>query len=515
MMSLFLSIFFACSDGTPPSGADPAPATSAHPAPPARPAFDDRDQGQQHPPLPADNPSWEWDAGGFVPDYGWYGEHGWDDVRMRVVGHLGVIAWTQAQGRAAGGDLGGAAAVLRRLDADLAALPEPTAGPARDLRARLRAAAVRDGALLEGLSAGTVPAPPADGLAAVRARYLQQALSPAPDPATLRAVQADLEPFLVARDDLDLDAFRDFRDRHRLRAALWDAWADSLDPLHPHAPWGYWEPGEIRREALAVGVAAGWLGGDDWGPRASASLQGTVPATGDGPAWAWPGQVAGALRLPSQRADFSAHSLGRLPTGDSLIDVGGSPGPRAIGTLERLGPDDAAHQARLTDAATALDASLAAEPAQVLARIRALTAELDALPHGSRYYNVKQARNDGVRQLARAGHPALALDLLGDHEPLHHQDWACPNREGILEALRGRLQLAASDPAADATLDRARARSLSFLDQVDAAEAAGPGRGLGARPPWMQGGPPRGPQRPRGAPSPAQRPSENTATSPH
>ena len=48
--------------------------------------------GQQHPPIPPDNPIWEWDAGGFVPDFGWYGEHNWDDVRMRAISHLST-AW--------------------------------------------------------------------------------------------------------------------------------------------------------------------------------------------------------------------------------------------------------------------------------------------------------------------------------------------------------------------------------------------------------------------------------------
>ena len=48
------------------------------------------DQGQKHPPLPADNPAWDWDAQSFVPDFGWYGEHSWTDVRMRVVGHMAM-----------------------------------------------------------------------------------------------------------------------------------------------------------------------------------------------------------------------------------------------------------------------------------------------------------------------------------------------------------------------------------------------------------------------------------------
>ena len=507
MTSFFILLFLACSGDAPPQVPVPAPVAPAVAQAPsdANPGFEDRDQGQQHPPLPADDPAWAWDAGGFVSDFGWYGEHSWDDVRMRLVGHLAVIAWTQAQGRADAGDLAAAADALRRLHADLGGLPEPPAGPARDLRARLMAAATRDAALLDAVSHGAAPVAAGGGLAAARARYLRLALEPSPDPVALRALQADLEPFLEPRADLDLDAFRDFRDRHRLRAELWAAWADSLDPTHPHAPWGYWEPAEIGREALALGVAAGWLGGEDWGTRATTRLIGVLPPGGAGPAWRWPGQVAAALTLPTQHPDFTPTSLGRLPTGDSLIDVGGSPGPRAIGTLERLGLDDADHLARLTAEAEALDRAMSADPATVAPLVRAWTAELDALPHGSRYYNVKQARNDGVRQLARAGEPALALALLADHEPLHHQDWACPNRAGILKALNGRLLLAAGDPGADAALDAARAQSLAFLADVDAAETAGPGRGPGARPPWMRRGPPRAPQRP----------SENTATSPH
>ena len=43
---------------------------------------------EKHPPIPADNPIWEWDAKNFVPDFGWFGEHSWMDVRMRVVGHI-------------------------------------------------------------------------------------------------------------------------------------------------------------------------------------------------------------------------------------------------------------------------------------------------------------------------------------------------------------------------------------------------------------------------------------------
>ena len=65
--------------------------------PPTGGAAPDLDQGQQHPPLPADNPVWDWDAGGFVPEYGWYGEHSWADVRMRVAGHISAAGRDKAR----------------------------------------------------------------------------------------------------------------------------------------------------------------------------------------------------------------------------------------------------------------------------------------------------------------------------------------------------------------------------------------------------------------------------------
>lgn len=481
-------------------GSRPPPPSPA-PAPAKTPGFVDRDQGQQHPPLPADSPGWEWDAGGFVADWGWYGEHSWHDVRMRVVGHLAVAAWVEASAQAQTGRLLAGAQALDRFRAVVQALPAPPDGPAADHRRLLLDAAARDALLLKQLSEGALGPPrsgAASSLAGLRAQWLRIATQSQPSAEALRALQAALEPHLVPREDLSLDGFANFKDRHALRARLWAAWADALDPLSDHGPWGYWEADDAVLEAWALGLAAGFLGGTDWTARAEDAF-GTplvAPTSDTGAIYSWPSDLAAQLRTQDP-ARFSAEELGSLPTGDSLIDVGGSPGPRAIGTLERLGLDDAEHRQRLEQEAKALNDALEGQPESVLAQVRALASSFDALAHGSRFYNVKAVRNAGVRQLARQGRPDLARALVADQFPLHHQDWACPNRAGILQTLDARLLLA--EGKVQLALDRleeAQATAAVFLEQVAAAEAAGPGRGPGARPPWMQAG--RPPQRPSG-----------------
>jgi hypothetical protein len=339
---------------------------------------------------------------------------------------------------------------------------------------------------------------PGPGLAGLRERWLRAASrATLPSSEELRALQTALEPHLVPREDLALDGFDNFQDRHALRARLWATWADAIDPLSDHGPWGYWEADDAALEAWSLGLAAGFLGGEDWSLRAEKAFGVTLskPSTRQGPTHRWASLLAEQLRSEDP-AHFSAEELGALPTGDSLIDVAGSPGPRAIGTLERLGIDDPAHRARLERHATALNAALLDRPETVIDLVRALAGSLDALDHGSRFYNVKAARNAGVRQLARRGHPDLARALVRDQFPLHHQDWACPNRAGILQTLDARLLLAEGRvPEALSRLDEANATAATFLAQIAAAEAAGPGRGPGARPPWMQQG--RGPHRPR------------------
>lgn len=466
------------------------------------------DQGQQHPPLPADNPAWDWDAGGFVPDFGWYGEHSWADVRMRVAGHISTAGRDRARVKAGRGDLAGAAAEYRALQARLEALDLPEEGIAAQIGTLLREAAARDAETLEALAAGQAPSPMGTGLAALRRLYLGEAVrlgEPGrPDPDVLTELQqALLDIVLDPRPDLDIAAFEDFDSRHELRVSLYAAYLDSLDPMGLEEPWGYWTPAERQRQALVLFEAARTMGGGLSLDREDPVLQALVgdqrldPRVKVHPTF-FPTHLAEYVHPLDQRAVFTVEGLGRLPTGDSLIDVGAEPGPLAIGSLQRLGLEDPEHRAFLEDRAAALNAALARDPAEVPALVAELVATLDAHGHGSRYYNIKQARNEAVRVLARADQPELALQVLQTNYPLHHQDWACPNRAGILEALEGRL-LAEAGRADEALarLEDSLESSAAFLAQVDEAERLGadaPGR----RPPRLGPGGPGGPGAGRG-----------------
>ena len=96
--------------------------------------------------------------------------------------------------------------------------------------------------------------------------------------------------------------------------------------------------------------------------------------------------------------------------------------------------------------------------------------QLEHFRHGSRYYNIKQLRNEGVRVLARGGHYDFARQILAMNFPLHHQDWECPNREGILVAIDARLAMLDGDPRAEARLIEARQITDAFLAKVNQAD---------------------------------------------
>ena len=71
--------------------------------------------------------------------------------------------------------------------------------------------------------------------------------------------------------------------------------------------------------------------------------------------------------------------------------------------------------------------------------------------------------------------------------PLHHQDWACPNRKGLLEVIVGRLEFSMGEiDAGMKTLQQSIQSSKESLDKVDQAQ-----QGLITTPkPPMMGGPP-------------------------
>ena len=465
-----LLVLFACT-----SDPQPPPLVAAAPV-------ENLDQGQQHPPLPADNPAWEWSADGFVGDFGWYGEHSWADVRMRVAGHLSAAGRDRARLKAQQGDLAGAAAAYQSLADILLGIPTPDDGIAAEINVLLLAAAQRDAATLTALAADQPPSS-SSGLSGLRSQYYALALRHAAGgdvSADAASLQAALEPYLEPRPDLDLDSFTDFTARHALRVRLFEAYLDSLDPLGISERWGYWEAGEIARQALLIGAAAGALGGAPWSSLTEAALVGTLMPLVE--PLRYPSDLADALVSRDQVSLYTAEGLGWLPTGDSLIDLAGHPGPRAIGTLQRLGLDDPVHRTWLEETAAILNG---ADADEATAAGREAVAWLDSHSHGSRFYNVKQARNDIVRQLARGGDFALAASVLADNLPLHNQDWACPNRAGILSAIEGRLLAEAGDARADAVLQRALMEGQAFLADVDRAEVQ-PGYGL--KPPGMSSG---------------------------
>jgi hypothetical protein len=356
---------------------------------------------------------------GFVPDPGFYGEHSWDDVRMRVVGHVAVIGRDLARAKAMRQDWAGCAAAYGASAARVERIATATSTGA-PIKAALLAAAKRDASLCDAL-ARKQPPPPTDGTVAPLRRALVAArLAGEPDPVT---------PPVPPDASLRREAWDDFDDRHALRVRLVQAYADAVDPFAPSDPWGPWTGDEVQRQAaLLASLSAAYQ------PRLQAAPEG-----------------------------FSSEELGALPTGDTLVDTAGFAGPNAIGKLAVRGLDDRAHRGWLEDQAGRLNAAPAERVPELLGQ---LVATLDQSPHRSRYYNVKQARNAGVRVLARRGDYAGALAVLRTNWPLHHQDWACPDRAAILHAIEGRLLLLAGDEGAEAKLDEALADADAFLSDI-------------------------------------------------
>ena len=393
-------------------------------------------EGVQHPPIPADSPAWRHDPGGFVPDHNFYGERTWDGVRMRVAGHLSVIERDRARLVAqTSSDPLQAAAVYRALAADLTGMIPKTGGPETEIPTLVRDAALRDAALLSGQPEGVTT-----GIAGVRREYFQHLRERTMSAAVGQELRTRLATAAEAISFPAIDAFEDFDDRHAMRVTLWSLYLDAVDPLKFTEPWGYFDAAAHARmvQRLDIDIAE------------SAGLK--------------------APTEPKQAVKFTVVGTGGMPTGDSLIDVAGQPGPRAIGVLEKLDLSEPNHRQWVEDTAFVLNAKMKDQPGGVLSILHTRAAHLDGYGHGSRYYNIKQLRNEGVRQLARAGRFDLARQSLQMNFPLHHQDWECPNREGILLAIDGRLAAQAGSSDASAQLERARTATDLFLRRVRTAE---------------------------------------------
>jgi len=429
-----------CSCSTPQMESSPVVAAVAAPDSPKKTETVGVQSGVQHPPIPANSPAWRHDPGGFVPDHNFYGERSWDGVRMRVAGHIAVIERDRARLAAQSAPQGLAAAGVYRSLADvLAALIPDSGGPETEIPTLARNAALRDAALLEG-----TPLAGLGGVAGVRASLHRHQKAGTMTATVAERLRSELASVVSNLDFPDIDAFADFDDRHAMRVKLWALYLDAVDPVEFSDPWGYFDAAAHARMVQLLDAKIARAGGM------------TVPD---------PAPVSGR---------FTVDGAGGMPTGDSLIDVAGQPGPRAIGTLEKLGLDDPKHRQWVEDTAFVMNAKLAEQPGGVLSILHTRTAHLDGMGHGSRYYNIKQLRNEAVRQLARSGHYTVAKQALEMNFPLHHQDWECPNRTGILMAINGRLAALAHQGTAADTLKRARGSTDDFLKKVDAAQAAGP-----------------------------------------
>jgi hypothetical protein len=420
--------------------------------------------GVQHPPIPADNAAWKHDAGGFVGNHFFYGERSWADVRMRVVGHIATVARDRSRWYAGRGEFKRAAAIQTAAAKQIRGVDTGESENAAQMSKLWGDAAERDATLLADMAAGALSAAILERPGRVfpaRVAMVQLALrgesAPTADKtrwaAAVEALKAQPPPA-----DLDLDDFADFDARHRLRVRLLTAYIDAVDPVGYSEPWGYWDGAVLQDTAESVAKAGEILSGQDWW---KAGLR--------GPPYTWASKISKKKHKPL----FSLIDLGGMPTGDSLIDVAGEPGPKSIGKLERLGMNDAVHVAWLHEYVRALNEDLEGDVAAVVEDIDTMVSALDIYTHGSRYYNIKQVRNAGVRQLARAGRPDLALRVLRGHRPLHHQDWACPNRAGILLAIEGRLLAVSEAKEAPKVLRQAADAATAFLADVDRVAAGG------------------------------------------
>jgi len=433
----------ACSgggDGRAPSSSDPAGFVFD----PQKPGLD---KGQKAPPLPPDLNLWAWDAGGFVGDPIWYGEHDWDGVRMRLMGHLVWLGRDRCRLAARRSGLPEARAELVQTVRDLGTCaPQRRGTVTSELHSALKDVVQRDLMLLDGLAGKPVPT-------GVDAAGVFGIVLAGGSPSGL------LERLAHPPKDLDLDNFKNFDDRHRLRVQQWIAWGAMADPLGLVPTWGHFDRNAWTLWHRSLVERAGAL-------RSAKSPEARLHALAQ--------DAVATPVIPTLR------ELGALPTGDSLIDTAGEPGPQAIGELWTMGAKDTDYQRWLGVQSEQLKAQVAGDPDGVVATIRSAVAAVDRHTHGSRFYNIKQLRNAGVRALASRGHFTQARLLLADHRPLHNQDWACPNRAGILQAIEGRVALTAGTDDAQALLHAASQASRAFTEDVNQA-SQNPAHGL--RPP--------------------------------
>jgi hypothetical protein len=424
-MMKFIAITFLISC----SNSDPANLEQVGNPPPEN--MMEEQAGVQHPPIPPDNPAWENLSDRFHNSPQYYGEFNWEGVAMRVLGHMAHAYRDLAQWQAMQGDLSGAAELYSELAERLSGIPLQEAGDSDRIRDLYVTAAVRDAALVSG-SEADVEVGPVAGLR--RELIFAETGSQRLEVATRGISLMESPPWA----GVDIASFADFEHRHALRVTLTELALDAVDPFTLGGSWGYWTPSQSTSAVMAIVAAA------------EQGRQSVNSSTSNG------------------EARFSASDLGWLPTGDIYIDTAGEPGPMAIGTLQRLGLDDPEYRSRLDTWSNELNQSLSSgNPEALPEQIASIVEELNQYSHGSRFYNIKQVINSGVRQAAIGGHFGVALEIMQQHRPLHAQDWACPNRLGIQYGIEGRLQLLAGDESGVSTLRMAITEGERWLGLIE------------------------------------------------
>lgn len=428
-----------------------------------------RHNDTKHPPIPANLSIWQWDAKGFVPDFGWYGEHSWSGVRMRVLGQLAIAYRLLARSHIENGSWEKGLKAYQQLEKELVSLSLEQAPFAKEIQEILLQATKRDIEIIHGITKQK-PFPQTTGFSALRIRYYKLATESSPDRAEILQLQKDILHFLERQQPLNIEQFSDFTDRHRLRVQLFQQYVDVIDPIaNADFRWGYWEADEIKRQALSLGLALENLGGEAWQDKAEDWRKEIARVSSNDIFTA--SEYSKQLQPPSIRANFSILEFGSLPTGDTLIDSAGEPGPKAIGRLEKLDVSDPHHAQWLEEQTIAIASLMKNNPPKALQQCKKAISILDDLPHGSRFYNIKQFRNACTRQFARLGLYEQALEIHQSSFPLHNQDWACPNREALLLILSAQLHLANHNlQKGREDLRKAIQQSQQFLNNVSLAE---------------------------------------------
>lgn len=394
--------------------------------------------------VPADDPAWL-TANGYRHSPVEYGEPDWDHVRMHAVLHLSLAGRDRARARASAGDWDKCAELYQDAQQRVVAVPlaNPAVVPIRDVLAE---GLGRDAALCKAMADNEPPVVPlTGGLAMFRARYFGLYVRSEKGNDVRRAastLSAELATASGEGGSLVLTPVTDEKDTAKQALWLAQAWSDTVDPVAITEPWGGWSVGERPRQVRALRSAVGSVAAGE-----TKRLH-MLPAASVAP----------------QAVSWSVAEFASVPLADSYIDVGGFAAPHAVPQLSVQDDDDPGWKSWVQSRVDRLSAMRSGE---VPRTVRSATSELLERSEGSRYFNILGFQNAAVRQLARQGHYAEAIEVLRMQMPVAGLDWYAADRSAVLLGLEGRLLVVSGNDKGDAKLAAAMAESEAFLAFVD------------------------------------------------